>query len=175
MFLQRLGLSSKSQFELRSVVSVEQRHYNQLKEELAKMKPPSDLDSDAFKLAVQNGPTLGAAAATAAGSGSSAGSSPSTSGKQNHGPVANSTPVPSVPHKPPNGTSPSGPNANPSQLNMNMNHTDSFPDDGLLGKVNKVGLQDLLDSSPSDSSSSEGQDPLDNDATDNINAEILFL
>ena len=45
-----------------------QRHFNQLKEEFAKMKPPPDLDADTFKMAVQNGPSSAnhAAASSAA-------------------------------------------------------------------------------------------------------------
>ena len=116
------------------------------------MKPPSDLDNDTFKIAVQNGPI-------SSGTMSSACSSaviPSTSS--------------SVSHKPPNGTT-------SQMMNMNMNHTDALPDDGPLSKmlVNKDEIPDLADSSPSDSSSSEGQDQLDNDTSDNINTEILFL
>ena len=128
-----------------------QRHYNQLKEELAKMKPPSDLDSDMFKMAVQNGPISSSSASAAAACSSAVVPTPSTSS--------------SVSHKPPNGTS-------SQMMNMNMNHTDAIPDEGLLSKmlVNKDDIADLADSSPSDSSS-----PSDNDTSDNINTEILFL
>ncbi len=199
-----------------------QRHYNQLKEELAKMKPPNELDADAFKSAVQNGPTLLPAAAaggannvmgesrvivvphfwptvlcqcktesvfwtpdqcmflgnfysrscddmeTFPGANSSGWKSP---GGSNH-----------VAHKPPNGPGPSAlpappPTAIPNNAaaaaaNLNMNHTDALPDDGLPTKLwVKDDIPDLADTSPSDSSSS---DPLENES-DNINPEILFL
>ena len=113
------------------------------------MKPPSDLDSDMFKMAVQNGP-ISSGSASAAACSSAVVPTPSTS---------------SVSHKPPNGTS-------SQMMNMNMNHTNALPDDGLLSKmlVNKDDIPDLADSSPSDSSS-----PSDNDTSDNINTEILFL